>query len=505
MFRFILFTALTASLLFADTFTHSETGKVYNGFATQPDEDDKTWIVPEEGKRFEADLSEYKIEHNQKGRKNEIAVLEITYPIVSAMKTEAFEEAIAAESNKGPSAIIVEIDTPGGRVDLAKRLCSSIIKTSNCKTAAYIAGGQHGGAYSAGAAISMSCDKIYMAPGTVIGAATAIVRSRMGGASDMKNAFGEAVGEKFDSAWRNYMASIAEQSGRPAALAKAMAEQDTTVLEVSRDGKKLFIEPGRKIEGDEVKSVVVQKGSLLTLTAKKALKCNMADAICESRDYVVSELSDSKPEVAVSEKIKEAEEKLTASPGTAKLVAKNLKSKFPWLKNVRVQTSINRLTIDADYRKPAVLLRHKSAKYYISEDMTVLDYIPIDSLSVPEVSGVVLASAPSPGEPLFHEQIKASVKLTQLFRAMDKSRSRKFLKQVESIDVENYGITDSSIPQIVIKTKEELDIFWGAAPGDAEAYFEMPEKKKLAVLYTIFESHPNLKGRYENIDLRFEQ
>ncbi|AQQ10215.1 hypothetical protein L21SP3_02043 [Sedimentisphaera cyanobacteriorum] len=198
-------------------------------------------------------------------------------------------------------------------------------------------------------------------------------------------------------------------------------------------------------------------------------------------------------------------EKLTASPGTAKLVAKNLKSKFPWLKNVRVQTSINRLTIDADYRKPAVLLRHKSAKYYISEDMTVLDYIPIDSLSVPEVSGVVLASAPSPGEPLFHEQIKASVKLTQLFRAMDKSRSRKFLKQVESIDVENYGITDSSIPQIVIKTKEELDIFWGAAPGDAEAYFEMPEKKKLAVLYTIFESHPNLKGRYENIDLRFEQ
>ncbi|OXU14812.1 cell division protein FtsQ/DivIB [Sedimentisphaera salicampi] len=198
-------------------------------------------------------------------------------------------------------------------------------------------------------------------------------------------------------------------------------------------------------------------------------------------------------------------EKLTAKPGTAELVAENLRSKFPWLKNVRVQTSVNRLTIVADYRKPAVLLRHKSTKFYISEDMTVLDYIPMNSLSVPEVSGVVLASAPSPGEPLFHEQIKAAVKLTQLFRAMDKSRTRKFLPHVESIDVENYGITDSSIPQIVLKTKDGLDIFWGAAPGDAEAYFEIPEEKKLAVLYTIFESHPNLKGRYENIDLRFEQ
>ncbi|ARN56968.1 hypothetical protein [Sedimentisphaera salicampi] len=309
MFRFVIITALTASLLFADTFTHSETGKVYNGFATQPDENDKTWIVPEGGEKFEADLSEYKIEPNQKGRKNEIAVLEITYPIVSAMKTEAFEEAIVEESNKGPSAIIVEVDTPGGRVDLAKRICSSIMKTSNCTTAAYIAGGQHGGAYSAGAAISMACDKIYMAPGTVIGAATAIIKSRRG-ASDMDNAFGETVGEKFNSAWRNYMASIAEQSGRSAALAKAMVEKDTSVLEVSRDGKKLFIEPGRKIEGDEVKGVVVQKGSLLTLTAKKAKKCDMADEICESRDYAVSELSDSKPEVVVSDKIKDAEEKL---------------------------------------------------------------------------------------------------------------------------------------------------------------------------------------------------
>ncbi len=51
--------------------------------------------------------------------------------------------------------ILVEIDTPGGRVDLAQRMCAAITKNADCDVIAFVKGGQYGGAISAGAAVAL--------------------------------------------------------------------------------------------------------------------------------------------------------------------------------------------------------------------------------------------------------------------------------------------------------------------------------------------------------------
>ena len=73
-----------------------------------------------------------------------------------------------AEAN-GASAIIFEINTFGGRVDAATQIKDAILGTE-ILSVAYI----NRRAISAGALISLSCEKIYMSGGGLIGAATAV-------------------------------------------------------------------------------------------------------------------------------------------------------------------------------------------------------------------------------------------------------------------------------------------------------------------------------------------
>ncbi|MFI4912875.1 MAG: hypothetical protein ACIAQZ_14525 [Sedimentisphaeraceae bacterium JB056] len=309
MKNMVLVVILFACFTYADTITNKKTGDVYTGFVTQATEGHGTCIVSEQKGKFEANLADYHIERNEKGRKESISVLKVDKAIEYEIETNAFEKSLIEESNKGPLAILIEIDTPGGRVDLCKKMCAALIKTSNCKTIAYICGGENGGAYSAGSVISMACNDIYMAPGCCIGAATAILTSEEG-VTDMKKAFGEEVGEKFGSAWRNYMASVAEQSGRPSCLAKAMAERDIEILEIRRNGKKLYIESNLKLKSDEVLRRFCPKGTLLTLTSKDAIDCGMSDGECESRDYVVAEITSLSPEIFEPVLIDQAREEL---------------------------------------------------------------------------------------------------------------------------------------------------------------------------------------------------
>ena len=75
-------------------------------------------------------------------------------------ETEALEKAIEMASNQGPLCILIEVDTPGGSADLMRRICDAITKANNCRTVAFISGGEHGGAYSAGAIIALACDQM---------------------------------------------------------------------------------------------------------------------------------------------------------------------------------------------------------------------------------------------------------------------------------------------------------------------------------------------------------
>jgi membrane-bound serine protease (ClpP class) len=131
----------------------------------------------------------------------------------------------------GASRIVFEIDTFGGRVDAALQITTLIGSLHDIHTSAYVPLNAEGTAvsWSAGALIAFSCDAIFMAPGTSIGSAAPIMMSPDGGSVPAE--------EKTVSALRTQMAALAEKNGYPRAVALAMVDQDTEVIELTVDGE----------------------------------------------------------------------------------------------------------------------------------------------------------------------------------------------------------------------------------------------------------------------------
>jgi len=140
-------------------------------------------------------------------------------------------------------AIIFEMDTPGGQLNATEGIISVITHT-DIPIYTFV----ENDAYSAGAIIALSTPHIYMAPGSVIGAATPMMMSPMGGVQDMP----EEVQEKMTSAVSAMVRAAAEQGGHDPELAEAMVRAD---LEYSIDGE-----------------IISEKGRLLTLTNEEAAR-----------------------------------------------------------------------------------------------------------------------------------------------------------------------------------------------------------------------------------------
>ena len=108
--------------------------------------------------------------------------------------------------------VLFEIDTFGGRIDAATKI-KDLILSSEIETIAFI----NRRAISAGALISLSCDKIFITDGGTIGAATAV------------NSKGEKASEKVISYMREEMASTAEANNRSRQIAEAMVDENITI------------------------------------------------------------------------------------------------------------------------------------------------------------------------------------------------------------------------------------------------------------------------------------
>jgi len=301
-------TIFTVSLLFAfnsacfaDTFKHRKTSEVLHGYATNQTQGSRAIVRTQEKGIVKLNLTEYDVTVDRLGRNNKVTVLTIDNPIALQLETTALEQAVTEIADQGPLFILLEIDTPGGRTDLAQRICAAITKTKNCPIIAFITGGQHGGAISAGAAVAFACDKIYMANNTIIGAATGITFDETGRPQDLKKAFGETVGEKFSSIWQAYLASLAEQNKRPPLLARAMVDKDIEVIEVSQAEKRLFIEPVNKMPQQKLIHTWSKKGSLLALTAAEAVKCNIADKVINSQRDILDDLDAANARIVIND------------------------------------------------------------------------------------------------------------------------------------------------------------------------------------------------------------
>lgn len=132
------------------------------------------------------------------------------------------QEALLEADTLEADMILIEMDTYGGRVDMADSIRTAILRS---EIPIYVLIDNN--AASAGALISLACDSIYMKPGSTIGAATVVDQS------------GQPVPDKYQSYMRSKMRATAEENGRDPDIAEAMVDPDKYVPGVSDSGKVL--------------------------------------------------------------------------------------------------------------------------------------------------------------------------------------------------------------------------------------------------------------------------
>ena len=160
------------------------------------------------------------------------------------------KEAASAEAK----AVILDINTFGGRVDAAVLIRDALLE-SPVLTVAFV----NKRAISAGALISLASEKLVMADGGTIGAATPV---QIG----LPGAPAQPVAEKTVSYMRKEFRATAEQRNRPALIAEAMVDADVEIPDI------------------------IQKGKLLTLTTKEALDVKLADFQANTLEAVLQSL-----------------------------------------------------------------------------------------------------------------------------------------------------------------------------------------------------------------------
>ena len=202
----------------------------------------------------------------------------------------AFFHRVLSDAKNQYDAVVLDINTPGGRGDIMSIMSNEVIGVSPIRTIAFV----NGGAISAGSFVAMSCDRIYMAPRSQIGGARAWVP----GPDGMPVQLPKHVEEKLASINRAQFRALAESKGYPAALAEGMADETLEITKVTFDGKTQYLtaEQIAKIESDPLKKdklktieVVSAKGRLITFTAKQAVEYGIATKVLDSLDDVLRE------------------------------------------------------------------------------------------------------------------------------------------------------------------------------------------------------------------------
>ncbi len=168
---------------------------------------------------------------------------EIIAPPVLFKLQKAFKEADSLKVDF----ILIHMNTYGGRVDIADSIRTRIMQ-SEIPVMVFV----DNNAASAGALISIACDRIFMRSGANIGAATVVDQT------------GEVVADKYQSYMRSMMRSTAESKGRDPDIAQAM------------------VDPTIEIPG------IIEAGKVLTFTATEAKKYGFSEGTAETVSEVLA-------------------------------------------------------------------------------------------------------------------------------------------------------------------------------------------------------------------------
>ncbi|WP_046226880.1 NfeD family protein [Paenibacillus dauci] len=170
-----------------------------------------------------------------------------------------------AQDNKA-SWIVLQMSTPGGEIQAAEGI-GEMIRNSPIPTAVVV----QDRAASAGSYIALNADKIYMQPGSTIGAAAVVDSS------------GQPVNDaKLVAYWKGEMRAAAQLHSRNPDIAAGMTDVNISVA---------MPEIGQTKE----------KGQIISLTAQEAQKVGYADGIVSSVNEAVATLGHSPADMVLVE------------------------------------------------------------------------------------------------------------------------------------------------------------------------------------------------------------
>lgn len=173
-------------------------------------------------------------------------------PAIWRQTKQAFEEAQDIEADY----FVINMNTYGGAVIQADSIRTMIL---NSKLPVYVLIDNN--AASAGALISIACDKIYMRKGASIGAATVV------------NQTGQAMPDKYQSYMRSIMRATAETHGMDTLITKS-----DTIYRWKRDPKiaEAMVDQRLAVKG------IIDTGKVITFTPKEAIKYGYCDGMAEN-------------------------------------------------------------------------------------------------------------------------------------------------------------------------------------------------------------------------------
>ncbi len=159
--------------------------------------------------------------------------------------------------------ILIHMNTYGGMVVSADSIRTKLL---NCEIPVYVFIDNN--AASAGALISVACDKIYMRPGANIGAATVV------------NQTGEKMPDKYQSYMRSTMRATAEAQGKDTVIVGT----DTT-YKWKRDPSiaEAMVDADIYVEG------ISDTGKVITFTANEAVKYGFCDGIVNNVQELIED------------------------------------------------------------------------------------------------------------------------------------------------------------------------------------------------------------------------
>ena len=194
---------------------------------------------------------------------------------------------------------------------------------------------------------------------------------------------------------------------------------------------------------------------------------------------------------------------------TARTIQENIESTFAWLDEVRVQVTNENILISADWRKPLALVKAGERTVYLDADMVVLDYLEMPKLPIVRIKGLLFETLlPQPGRVWKADDAAAAVALADRLDQMDKSvaADKPLLYEIERIDVSNFnGRENERFAHIVLYTKDNTEIIWGAELGTWQRYLEATDEEKLTNLYAYYKEYGSLLGGAKYINLQYSQ